>query len=163
MVKIEILIKECKVSKIRELEKERYINFFLHSYVDNLEHCKKVLNQFPRWSIISGYYAMHDITKLLLAKIFALKIDLEVHSTTIKVLRELIRNKEIIRLLQEGHDEFISLANDLAEAKKERVKTQYYTGTEYMKKEYQKMAKSFLEETVEPYLSKMNKLLEAGK
>jgi len=160
MVKIDILINEGKLSKISELEQERYINFFTHSYQDNLAHCKVVLESFPRWSIISGYYAMHDITKLLLAKKFRLKVEFEVHATAIKVLNELIQNKEIQKLIEKGYREFISLANDLAEAKKERVKSQYYTGTEYLIKEYQRRAKSFLKELVEPYLSKMGVLLE---
>ena len=124
MVKIEILLKEGKISKINEFELNRYINFFEKSYIDNLEHSRAILITFPRWSIISGYYAMHDITKLLLAKKFRIKIDLEVHSTTIKVIDELIKNKEILSLIKKGYKEFISLANDLAQAKRERVKVQ---------------------------------------
>ena len=83
MVKIEKLLQEGKLSRISELELERYTNFFKHSYLDNFHHGQAVLKTFPRWSIISGYYAMHDITKLLLAKQFRLKVELEVHATTI--------------------------------------------------------------------------------
>ena len=160
MVKIDILMKEGKLSKINELELERYINFFENSYKNNLEHCNFVIKAFPRWSIISGYYAMHDITKLILAKDFRIKIELEVHATTIKVLRELIKNKEIIILMEKGYSEFLSLANDLAEAKKDRVKAQYYTGTEYMKKEYEKRAEEFLLNIVNPFISKIKTLVE---
>jgi len=135
MVRIETLMKEGKVSKIRELELERYINFFENSYKDDLRHCKKNIEDFPRWSIISGYYAMHDIAKLFLAKKFRLKIEKEVHATTIKVLRELIKNRKILNLIEKGYREFINLANDLFEAKKERIKAQYYTGTIFMKKD----------------------------
>ncbi len=159
MVKIETLINEGKVSKIKELELERYLNFFENSYKDNLEHCKQNIENFPRWSIISGYYAMHDITKLLLAKKFRLKIETEVHATTIKVLRELIKNKEILNLIERGYREFINLANDLSEAKKERIKAQYYTGTIFMKEEFRKRSKEFLITVVEPSLEKINKLL----
>jgi len=53
MVRIETLANEGKVSKIRELE--RYLNFFENSYKDNLSHCKRNVENFPRWSIISGY------------------------------------------------------------------------------------------------------------
>lgn len=141
MVKIEILMREGKVSRINELEIRRYVNFFENSYKDNLEHCKSVIENFPRWSIISGYYAMHDATKLLLAKKFRLKIDFEVHSTTIKVLREVIRNRSLLRLMERGYREFIYIANDLAEAKHERIKVQYYTGTDFMKVEYRKKIK----------------------
>ncbi len=160
MVKIETLLDEGKISKINELELERYVNFFNFSSGNNLEHCQAVLETFPRWSIISGYYAMHDSTKLFLAKEFRLKIEFEVHATTIKVLSELIKNKDLLNLMERGYEEFISLANDLAEAKKERVKSQYYTGTEYMKKEYQKRAQSFLHDVVEPFLAKIKVLGE---
>ena len=160
MVKVEILIQEGKVSKINELELERYLNFFRHSSENNHQHSLAVADTFPRWSIISGYYAMHDRTKLFLAKIFRLKIELEVHSTTIKVLREVLHNSEILKLMENGYYEFISMANDLAEAKQERVKSQYYTGSGYMEQEYQKRAAIFLRETVEPFLQKINELLE---
>jgi len=160
MVKIEILLKEGKISKINELELSRYVNFFDNSYKDNLNHCKSNIESFSRWGIISGYYAMHDITKLLLAKRFGIKIELEVHATTIKVLDELIKNKEILTLIKKGYEEFISLANDLAEAKKDRVKVQYYTGTSFMKEQYKESANKFLIEVVEPYLEKIKELLK---
>jgi len=163
MVDIEVLMKEGKISRIRELEIDRYVNFFEVSYNDNLEHCKFNKEFFPRWSIISGYYAMHDITKLLLAKRFGLKIELEVHATTIKVLRELIKNKELIKLIERGYKEFISLANDLAEAKKQRTEAQYYTGTVFMKEHFQFISKEFLSDTVEPYIKRIKKLLEASE
>src|SRR3989344_6691713 len=83
MVKIETLLNERKISKISELELERYVSFFDNSYKDNLEHSKANLTKFSRWAIISGYYAMHDITKLLLAKKFRIKVESEVHATTI--------------------------------------------------------------------------------
>jgi len=95
MVKLEILMEEGKIEKIGELE--RYLNFFENSYRDDLEHSKSNIKTFPRWSIISGYYAMHDITKLFLAKKFRIKILLEIHATAIKVLNELIKKQGNIR------------------------------------------------------------------
>lgn len=156
---IDILLQEGKLSRIREMEKERYLRFFSQAWQDNLEHSKTVAIAFPRWTIISGYYAMHDITKLLLASQFGLKVEQEVHATTIKVLRALIRNRQLLSLLEEGYKEFLFLANDLEEAKHERVRTQYYTGTEFMKEEYRKRAEVFLSGTVELYIEKMKKLL----
>ena len=160
MVKIEILLIEGKISKINELEISRYVNFFENSYKDNLEHSKENIGKFPRWAIISGYYAMHDITKLLLAKKFRIKVELEVHSTTIKVLRELIRSKEILNLIEKGYNEFLSLAKDLAEAKDERVKVQYYTGTKFMQEEYTKRATEFYQSLVLIYLEKIKELIK---
>jgi preprotein translocase subunit Sec63 len=163
MVKIGILLQEGKVSRINELELERYVNFFRNSSQDNLKHCHAVLESFPRWSIISGYYAMHDFTKLFLATQFRLKVEFEVHATTIKVLEEVLKNEELLGLIQKGYQEFISLANDLAVAKGERVKSQYYTGTKYLAHKYQKRAKAFLLEVVEPFLFKMKQLVGGEK
>ncbi|MGB9708120.1 MAG: hypothetical protein ACPLXC_02215 [Candidatus Pacearchaeota archaeon] len=160
MVKIEYLFSEGKISRIGEIELEKYTDFLLNSYKDNLDHAKATIFSFPRWSIISGYYAMHDIAKLFLAKQFRIKIEREVHATTIKVLRELIKNKEIIKLIEIGYNTFLSLANDLEEAKKERAKVQYYTGTRFMHEEYEKKALSFYENIVIKYIKKIQVLLK---
>jgi len=158
MVKIDTLLSEGKISYIKEEELERYINFFENSFKDNLGHSKFNSETFPRWSIISGYYAMHDLTKMLLAKKFRIKVDFEVHATTIKLLRELIKNRELDILLTKAYKEFLSLANDLEEAKKERTKTQYYTGSRFLKEIYMKKAKDFSEKIVLGYISKINRL-----
>lgn len=160
MVKIEILMQEGKLTKIGELELDRYVNFLENSYVDNLKHCKADIGSFPRWSIISGYYAMHDVTKLLLAKKFRLNVISEVHATMIKTLKELIKNREIINLMELGYREFLSLASDLEEAKKERVRVQYYTGTKFMAEEYRKRAVEFEKNVASPYVKKMEALLK---
>ena len=159
MVKLDIFFSEEKVSRINEFEKERYINFLLNSYKDNLEHAKFVQETYPRWTIISGYYAMHDISKLLLAKEFNLKIEKEVHATTIKLIENLIKNKKLFKLYEEGYNEFNSLATDLNLAKRERAKTQYYTGSNYSKDEFKRKSKNFISHVVEPYLIKIEKLL----
>ncbi len=147
-------------SKIVETELPRYTNFFENTHKENLEHCKLNLERFPRWSIISGYYAMHDITKLFLAKKFLIKIDFNVHKTTLQILREAIKDKEILKLLKIGYKEFIEMANDLNEAKKERTKAQYYTGTAFMHDKYKERANIFLNNVILPYLNKISEMLE---
>lgn len=96
----EKFLKNGRISKLNELEIERYINFFDNSYKDNLEHSKENTNNFSRWSIISSYYAMHDITKLLFAKNFRIKVELKVHETTIRLLKILIQDKELISFIE---------------------------------------------------------------
>jgi len=159
MVKIITLLKKGRISRISDLEIERYVNFFENSYRENLEHSKFNINKFPRWSIISGYYAMHDISKLLFAKKFRIKIESKVHITTIIVLRELIKNKHLVNLMKQGYKEFLALANDLEEAKKERVKAQYYTRTSFMKEQYQKGAIEFNENVVIPFVEKIKEVI----
>lgn len=159
MVKIDILISEGKISRIKETELGRYIEFFTESYKDNLNHAKSNIDFYPRWAIISGYYAMHDMSKLLIAKIYRFKIEWEVHATTIKVLKELIKDEETIKLLEEGYGQFQTLANDLDDAKKERVKVQYYTGSKFLKEKYKEKSKDFFNDTVIPFIEKIEKLL----
>ena len=161
MEKTDFLFKSGKISRIIETEKTRYLNFFANSYKENLEHCKFVLERFPRWSIISGYYAMHDLTKLFLADKFEIKVDFNVHQTTIEVLSGLIKEKKIIEMLNLGYKEFLKLLNDLATARSKRTKAQYYTGTIFMKGKYKKDALEFLNNLVVPYLTKINSMKNA--
>ncbi len=158
--KVERLLKQGKIRRISELELERYLTFFENSYRDDLEHCKANLKTFPRWAIISGYYAMHDITKLLLAKKFRIKVDFQVHATTIAVLREVVKNRDISGLMERGYREFLSLASDLDEARRERVKVQYYTGTEFLRREYLKRAQEFYDSVVLEYLERLGGLVK---
>ena len=158
MKKIDYLIKAKRISKIIETERERYLNFFSNSYKENLEHCRYILGKYPRWSIISGYYAMHDIAKLFLADKFSIKIDFNVHQPTIEALKELIKDKQLTGMLNMGYNEFIKLLNDLASARKQRTKAQYYTGTAFMHEKYKKEAAEFLEKTVLPFIEKIRGL-----
>jgi hypothetical protein len=160
MVSIETLFKEKKISKISELELNRYLNFFESSYKDNLNHSKENLEKFPRWSIISGYYAMHDLAKLFISKKFKIKIEKEVHSTTIKLLRILSKRKDLPKLLEIGYREFQNLIFELEIARKERIKVQYYTGTPYLGKIYKYRASYFLKNIVEKFIAKMERLIK---
>lgn len=159
MVKIEELMHEGKIQRISELELDRYITFFEQSHTENVRLSIHIKETFPRWSIIAGYYAMHDVTKLFLAKKFRLKIEFEVHRTAILVLKAVSKDKELFSLFEKGYKEFIALANDLAEAKGERVKAQYYTGTTFMHEEYKKRAEEFYKNIVQTYLERMRQLL----
>ncbi|MEK6911047.1 MAG: hypothetical protein AABW82_04705 [Nanoarchaeota archaeon] len=157
---IENYLKEGIINKIVETELERYTNFFSEAYKENLEHCKYNFIKFPRWSIISGYYAMHDITKLFLAKKFNIKVDAKVHKSVIKIMEEITKDKDILELLKIGFKEFEEMAADLFEAREERQKAQYYTGTKFMKEKYKERSSSFLKNTVEPYIEKVNKYIQ---
>jgi len=157
---IENLLKKGIIKKIVETEISRYTNFFTNSYEENLGHCRAVLTTFPRWSIISGYYAMHDITKLFLAKKFQIKIDAKVHKTTIKITEEITEDKQLLKLLKIGYEEFIKIAADLTEARNKRQKAQYYTGSEFMKEKYKQEAEIFLNKTVSVYIEKINSMLK---
>jgi hypothetical protein len=103
---------------------------------------------------------MHNLAKLFIAKKFRIKIEKEVHSTTIKILKILSKRKDLPKLLEIGYKEFRSLILELEIARKERVKVQYYTGTSYLKDVYRRRAKWFLENVVEKFLIKMERLIK---
>lgn len=155
MNNIDYLFKSGKITRIIETEKERYLNFFSNSYKENLQLCKHIQNDYPRWSIIAGYYAMHDLAKLFLADEFSIKVEINFHKTVIIIFRELVKNIELSKMLNLGYDELIKLLNDLVIAKKQRTKAQYYTGTEFMKNKYKKEAQLFFNETVLPFIDKI--------
>ncbi len=158
MKKIDYLFKTEKISRIFETEKKRYLDFFSNSYKENLEHCEFCLEKFPRWSIISGYYSMHDLAKLFIADKFNIKINFNVHQTTIDVFGELIKDKEMTEMLNSGYKELIKLLNDLSFAKRQRTKAQYYTGTRFMRRKYKEEARIFLDKTVVQFIEKIKNL-----
>ena len=98
---------------------------------------------------------MHDLTKLFLADEFNIKIEFNVHQTTIETLKQLIKDEKIINMLNLGYKEFLNLLNDLTTAKNKRTKAQYYTGTAFMKEKYKKEAFDFLNKLVMPYINKL--------
>jgi hypothetical protein len=157
--KIQKLFEDAKISRMRETELERYLGFFENSYQDNLDHCEHVIDSYPRWSIISGYYAMHDITKLYIVKDYRIKIEADVHRTTIEVLNEILKDDEIIALFESGYEEYRNMAGELDSAKRERAKAQYYTGTPFSSAEFKRKSRKFHDEKVVPYIEKINVLI----
>lgn len=129
MVKTITYYKE--LGSIKELlpnEKEDYFTYLSSTYKDNTKASEYNLLKFPRWSIIAGYYAMHDIAKLFLGKNYNLKLTSPyVHAATIQSLRELVKKEDLIKYLEEAEKEINSLHRTLYKGKEEREKTEYYS------------------------------------
>lgn len=153
-----------------EVEKESWIKFHENAYKDDLKHTEKDLIEFPRWSIISGYYSMHDITKLYLGKIHNVKIVGEnIHSKTLKCLSKFIQDEKekekVIELLKKAEISFFNVMRleekiiplMLRKGKTERGKTQYYSkdfsDTTSQKSVY------FFDNIVKPYVGIMEGML----
>lgn len=166
----------CKMEwlKLAATEQESYIDFHRRAFEEDLKHAEKNLLEFPRWSIISGYYAMHDVTKLFLAKRYNIKLSSpEIHAKAIKALEEFVRDdelkKKLMELLREANDMFYSaerlkeriLPVLLRRGKQERAKHQYYT-EDYTKKSAvdAKKGSYFLEKIVKPYIKLIKGLME---
>lgn len=155
-------------------EKQNYILFHKNSFQEDLKHAEKNVLDFPKWSIISGYYCMHNITKLFLAEKFNIKISSpEIHAKTINALEHFIKDdklkSKLIELLKEAKDVYYSterlkektLPALLKRGKQERGKAQYYS-EDYTEKTKINPPKAsyFLETIVAPYLKLIEGLMK---
>src|SRR3989338_5636928 len=151
--------------KLPATEIENYVKFHENAFKEDLAHAERNFMEFPRWSIISGYYCMHDLTKLFLAEKFNIKISSpEIHAKTITALEYHINNEKlkakIISLLREAKTLYFSserlkektLPVLLKRGKQERGKAQYYS-EDYSKRSESNSQKAyyFLENIVNPY------------
>ena len=155
-------------------EKENYIIFHKNAFEEDLKHAEKNVLDFPRWSIISGYYCMHDLTKLFLAERFNVKISSpEIHTKAIGALEYFIKDNnlknKILSLLKNAKDIYYSaerlkektLPILLKRGKQERGKAQYYS-EDYTKeaKVNSQKASYFLDVIVKPYVALMKGLMK---
>lgn len=155
-------------------EKENYLDFHETAFKEDLKHAEEIILKFPRWSIISGYYGMHDITKLFLGKRFNIKITSpEIHKKTVDALEHFIRDEKLKRglldLLKKAKEAYFNaerlkekvLPALLKRGKQERGKAQYYT-EDYTKKSQANSQKAvyFLGTIVKPYIKLIEGLTE---
>lgn len=158
-----------------EKEREDWIWFHRNAFMEDLDVAKELVIKSPRWSIISGYYAMHDITKLYLGKVKGWKVGGEfVHAKTIELLSEALKEEpqkdkilKLIKLAEEEINEALRLNEGtivgfLRTGKSERGKAQYYSegkDNNIFNINFSKKASYFLEKIVKPYILIMKGLL----
>jgi len=148
------------IKKLAEVERESYISFYEKVWKEDFETAKRLLKINPRWAVIAGYYAMHNLAKLFLAKKFNLKISGKfVHAATIEALKKFLKERKIIKRF-ELSIKFVPVEElpELLEAgKRERSKSQYYVGRslEISSRE----AYYFFKEILEPFVKSLEKLI----
>lgn len=153
-------------------ERESWINFHRLVYKEDLEHANANLLKFPRWSIISAYYAMHDIAKLYIGKIHNRRVTGErIHKKVIEALKFLVKNQEqrekIIKLLQDAEITFfdsLRLKEDvlplmLRKGRQERGKAQYYSSDPKLSEINSQKAAYFIDNIVKPFIQIMEAML----
>ncbi len=154
------------VTKLNEVERNLWIKFHEHTYKEDLSLAEEIADRYPRWAIISGYYAMHDITKLYLGKNYSIKISGQnVHKQTIDELKKVIedKNRELIRLLETAEKEIKEIGINsipylLILGKKERGKAQYYSYSQRI--DYSKKARWFLDEIVKIFVRAIENMIK---
>jgi hypothetical protein len=160
----ETFLSEGVISRLSETERDDYVKFFGNTYKDSIEAAKDNLETHPRWSIIAGYYAMHDLAKLFLAKQFSLKVNRRVHLATIvclkKVLEEKNTKERLLDSLKRAENIFsTNITRYLIKGKREIEKVQYYD----FKVDFDKIrdtAFSFLKEIAEPFIKIIGDLMQ---
>lgn len=167
------LLRIKSIIKLNDTEKEDYLKFFDSTYKDNLDTAKDNIKKHPRWSIIAGYYAMHDLAKLFLAKRYNLKIVDRVHFATIIALsnvlredeKELLKAMEMLKKAKEIFDENIvgikpsEVVLYLKKGKSEREKAQYYHPKIDLK-EVSVKASCFLKDIAIPFIKLIEKMID---
>lgn len=158
--------------KLTTEESGRWIKFHENVYKEDMKMADKILADSPRWSIIMAYYAMHNISKLYLAKIHNLKLSgQDVHAKTLYFMSKYVRkeSKKIIKLLEHAKKEYEAITSLkvwiipqlLSKGRDERTKTQYYdlSKAEKSKLELMKAAQYFIDNFMDPYIKIMEGLL----
>ncbi len=164
-------IKAGIIKPLSTIEKRKYEKYHLENYQEDQKVCLKLTNESPKWSIISGYYSMHNITKLFLAK-FNIKIGHEsAHTATLFALKKVIQDEKVkakaIDLLKKAEQTYEILnsylkekilANMLSASMGKRSEAQYYS--EEGKQIQLLNALSFQEDIIKPYIEIMEKLIK---
>ena len=92
-------------------EREQHEEFQKAAYKEDLDVANMLLHKVPRWSIISSYYAMHDLTRLYLVQKLGVKLaGQSVHETAIialeKALKDPTEQEQAIALLEQAQQEY---------------------------------------------------------
>lgn len=153
-------------------ETQRWLKFHENAYKEDQEMADKVLADSPRWSVIMAYYAMHNISKLYLAKAHNLKISGEdVHAQTLFFISKYVKqeSKRIIPLLKQAKEEYDSIISSsiwvipqlLSKGRDERTKVQYYDISKAGKSKIELMqaAQYFISNFMAPYIKIMEGLI----
>ena len=157
-LKYEDFVKTGTIRNLPEIERDDYVKFYEDLWKEDYEICRDLVEKSPRWSIISGYYAMHNLAKLFLAKNFRLKINGKfIHAAVIEALRKCLNNEDILKKLEKGKQEcnLEEIPNTIEFAKREIAKSQYYSraGT----KANSNKTIYFLKNIVRPFIETLKK------
>ncbi len=153
-------------------EAQRWIDFHKSAYKEDMEISGKILTESPRWSIIMAYYAMHNISKLYLAKVHNIKISCQdVHAQTLFFISKYVKQEaeRLIPLLKKAKEEYDAITSSsiwivpqlLSKGRDERSKTQYYDISKAGKSKIELMqaAQYFFDNFMTPYIKIIEGLL----
>jgi len=179
MVTYEELLQAQYIKKLEKLEKEKYVLFHHQNYTLDLASAVQFIAAGnAKYAAIAGYYGMLNCTWWYFARYFNLKISEEqvgVHTNCLIVLQKFVKDErlkeKIIILLEEAKKEYPSFTTlkigkeqtlplMLQQGAEKRRKYTYYSTQKNLPDTSQQLqeAKNFIENTVKPYISIMEKL-----
>ncbi len=151
-------------------ESGRWMRYHESAYKEDRDMAGEVSS--PRWAVIMAYYAMHNISKLYLAKVHNLRVaGSEVHAQTIHFMAKYATSdeKRLLPLLKKAKEEYEAITSAsvwimprlLAKGRDERAKTQYYESAMAQKsrQELMRRAQYFIANFMKPYLEILEGLL----
>jgi len=161
------------MKRLNEIERGIWINFHEFAYKDDLELAGGIMELHPRWAIISGYYAMHDIAKLYLGKIYSMKISgANIHKKTVYALEKVLKENKIaddvLSLLKNAEEKIREFGIEdvsylLRLGERERGRVQYYAPDSFSHNpEYAHKARRFFEDIVLVFVKIMEGIIDAG-
>ncbi|MBW2975417.1 hypothetical protein KY366_06880 [Candidatus Woesearchaeota archaeon] len=153
-------------------EKDVYVKWHDYAYQDDLDSATSLIEKHPRNAIVLGYYSMHNIAKKYLGDVFSIKIPKDdVHSSTLKALKEKINNevtkKRVIELMKHAQEEYEIFSKPkpellsalLRHGKSERSSHSYYQSKqEAEKRAGSDKARDFIDKIVKPFIKIMKEL-----
>ncbi len=60
-LKYEDFVKAGTIRNLPGIERDDYVKFYEDLWKEDYEICRDLVEKSPRWSIISSYYAMHNL------------------------------------------------------------------------------------------------------
>lgn len=164
-----MLFKEIRLTSE---EAERWIRFHENAYKGDERMALRLVAESPRWSVIIAYYAMHNASKLYLARVHNPKISgREVHAQTLFFISKYIKqeSRRVIPLLRRAKEEYDAITSSsvwpipqmLSKGRDERAKTQYYDASRSGRSDTELMqaAQYFNDNFMVPYLRIIEGLL----
>ena len=154
-------------------DREAYLMFHRLAYREDLELSRTLLARSPRWSIITGYYAMHNLAKLYLGAEHGIRITGEhIHESVVreldKALRHTSERKRLLDLLATADAAFKGLqqprevAELLERGRRNRSAANYYLREGSTAIVQMDQAKQFQDGVVKVFVAIMERMTDAA-
>lgn len=137
--------RNCQYQILDKKEKQKYLDYYECAYKEDMEALKRVLFISPRWTVIIGYCAMHNIVRYYSGKEHNINVmPPSLHRKSADMIKIKIKDKakkrKLLNLFKRAERIHKGFGNEIELAKKDKT------------------AIEFSEEIVKPFVSLMENL-----